>query len=75
MMNLRLPILAFSKIRLTHGLMVTDGTLVRLFRPDRFEIVLPPSGIFSDTELRMPVTDAMLTRIQLMPDGSFRMEF
>jgi hypothetical protein len=74
-MNLCLPILPFSKIRITSGLLVTDGLLERLFKPDRFEIVLTASGLFDTPELRMPVTDTMLARIQPLPDGSFKMEF
>ena len=74
-MNQLVDIRSFSKIHLTHGLMITDGMIERLFMPDRLEIVLKSSGLFNEPDLRFPVTTRMLFNIKLLADGNYQMDF
>lgn len=74
-MNTLPDIRPFSKIRVTHGHLVADGTLKRLSQPDRFVIELLSSDVFNQTSLRIPITDKMLSSIELLPDGNFQLKY
>jgi hypothetical protein len=64
-----------SKIHITHGPSAADGRLECLEHPTRYEIVLPSSGLFNQLDVRIPVTAMMLGGIQLLPNGSYQLEF
>lgn len=75
-MSARLENVRHADVLLIHGGLETHGVLEFSAERNRLEIVLPPSGTFSNAQAeRLPVTKWMLDHLEILPNGNVRIEY